>query len=121
MDLFLKFSINAARRLPKLPPEHICSQLHGHTFLIEIHVRGEVDPKTGWVLDFSDIDAPAKQIKDALDHRYLNDVPGLSNPTSESLAVWIWEKMGPCVADLHKIVVMEGTDRGCTYFGPNPR
>jgi 6-pyruvoyltetrahydropterin/6-carboxytetrahydropterin synthase len=121
MDLFLKFSINSARRLPKLPPEHICSRLHGHTFMIEIHVRGNVDPNTGWVLDFSDIDAPANEIKDALDHRYLNDVPGLSNPTSECVAIWIWEKLEASIAGLNKVVVMEGTDRGCTYFGPEHR
>lgn len=119
MELFLKFSINAARRLPKLPPEHICSRLHGHTFDIEIHIDGEVDPTTGWVIDFAELDEPVARIKQDLEHRYLNDVPGLDNPTSETLALWMWQRIDPMISGLARIVVMEGHDRGCTYRGPD--
>ena len=119
MELFLKFSINAARRLPKLPPEHICSRVHGHTFDIELHVAGEVDPDTGWVVDFAEFDAPLASLKEALEHRYLNDVAGLENPTSECLAMWIWQRLEPQLDGLDRIVVMEGHDRGCTYRGPS--
>ena len=118
MELFLKFSINAARRLPKLPPEHVCSRLHGHTFDIEIHIDGVIDPATGWVIDFAELDGPVAQIKQDLEHRYLNEVPGLDNPTSENLALWIWQRIDPMIPGLARIVVMEGRDRGCTYRGP---
>ena len=121
MDLFLKFSINAARRLPNLPAEHPCSRLHGHTFLIELHVSGEVDRSSGWVIDFSDLDAPADAVKSALEHRYLNEIDGLSNPTSEHLAIWIWDKVAVAICGLSKVVVMEGPDRGCAYNGPTDR
>ena len=119
MDLFLKFSINAARRLPNLPASHVCSRVHGHTFMVEVHVVGDVDETSGWVLDFDDLDGPAKEVQAALDHRYLNDIDGLSNPTSERIAMWIWNKMSSSVPGLSKIVVFEGADRGCSYSGPN--
>lgn len=118
MELFLKFSINAARRLPRLPPEHICSRVHGHTFDIEVHVSGAVDPATGWVIDFAELDEPVAGIKQALEHSYLNEVPGLENPTSENIAIWIWRRIGPTVPGLARVIVMEGHDRGCTYRGP---
>lgn len=120
MELFLKFSINAARRLPKLPAEHICSRVHGHTFDIEVHIDGDVDPATGWVIDFAELDQPVAGIKQSLEHRYLNEVPGLENPTSENLALWIWQRIDPAVPGLARIVIMEGHDRGCTYRGPVP-
>lgn len=118
MDLFLKFSINAARRLPNLPADHVCSRVHGHTFQIELHMCGDVDPETGWVVDFADLDGPVETVKAALEHRYLNDVEGLSNPTSEVLAMWIWDRVAPDLGGLSKVVVMEGSDRGCVYRGP---
>lgn len=118
MDLFYKFTINAARRLPNLPDDHICNRLHGHTFGIEIVVRGEVEATTGWVVDFAELDRPIAEIKAALEHRYLNDVEGLSNPTSEVLAIWLWQKISAAVDGLHKVEVCEGADRGCTYYGP---
>ena len=55
MDIYKKFSIEAAHRLPNVPPGHKCARLHGHSFQIEIHVSGPVDPGSGWVMDFGDI------------------------------------------------------------------
>jgi 6-pyruvoyltetrahydropterin/6-carboxytetrahydropterin synthase len=119
MDLFLKFSINAARRLPNLPAEHVCSRVHGHTFGIEVHVSGKVDVQTGWVVDFAELDGPVDSIKALLEHRYLNEIEGLENPTSEVMAMWIWDRIATRVSGLSKIVVMEGADRGCVYRGTN--
>lgn len=118
MELYFKFSINAARRLPNLPADHVCSRLHGHTFLIELHLRGEVDPDSGWVIDFAELESPATMVMSELEHRYLNDIDGLSNPTSENLAIWIWNKVHASVPGLTQVVVAEGTDRGCRYRGP---
>jgi 6-pyruvoyltetrahydropterin/6-carboxytetrahydropterin synthase len=118
MELFYKFSINAARRLPNLPADHVCSRLHGHTFLVELHLSGEVDPDSGWVIDFAELEDPAKAVMSELEHQYLNDVDGLSNPTSENLAIWIWDKVYSAVAGLSEVVVAEGADRGCRYRGP---
>jgi 6-pyruvoyltetrahydropterin/6-carboxytetrahydropterin synthase len=117
MEIFKAFTIEAAHRLPNVPPGHKCSRLHGHSFRIEVHVRGPLDPELGWVLDFADIKSAFQSIEDQIDHRYLNDVEGLENPTSEHLARWIWKKLVPALPSLSKIVVQETCTSGCVYAG----
>ena len=117
MDIFNRFSIEAARRLPNLPPEHPCSRLHGHSFQVEVHVTGPVDPVLGWVIDFADIQRAWAPIREALDHRCLNEVAGLENPTSEHLARWLWQRLLPALPGLSRIVVMETAVSGCVYRG----
>ncbi len=119
MDIFKLFTIEAAHRLPNVPDGHKCARLHGHSFKVEVHVRGEPDPKYGWIMDFADIKAAFAALYEQLDHRYLNDIPGLDNPTSEHLALWIWGELKPKLAALHKIVIHETCTSGCVYFGPN--
>ncbi len=55
MDIFKEFTFEAAHRLPHVPEGHKCARLHGHSFRVELHVRGPVDRATGWVMDFADI------------------------------------------------------------------
>jgi len=117
MDIFNIFHLECARRLPHLPAEHPCSRVHGHSFRIEIHVSGPLDEQLGWVLDFADVDRAWAPIKAALDHRYLNDVPGLDNPTSEIMAMWIWDRLKPALPGLGKIVIQETATSGCIYTG----
>ena len=69
--------------LPRLPKSHKCRRLHGHSFKVEIVVAGECDAKLGWLMDYADITAAFKPIWEKLDHHYLNEIPGLENPTSE--------------------------------------
>jgi len=118
MDIFKIFTIEAAHRLPNVPSGHKCAQLHGHSFRVEIHVAGDLDPQTGWVMDFADMKAAFQPIYDRLDHHYLNDIPGLENPTSEMLARWIWEQLKPALPLLAEIVVHETCTSGCRYHGP---
>ncbi len=117
MEIFRRFSIEAARRLPALPAEHPCSRLHGHSFQVEVRVAGPVDPRLGWVLDFADIQRAWSPVHAALDHRCLNEVEGLENPTSELLAIWIWGRLKPSLAGLVAVSVMETADSGCEYRG----
>lgn len=117
MDIFNIYYIEAARRLPRLPESHPCSRVHGHSFRIEVHVSGPVDPDTGWVIDFAELDAAFAPLKAQIDHRYLNDLPGLENPTSERLAQWIWQQLKPALPGLSKIVVQETQQSGCVYWG----
>ena len=93
MELRKTFQFEAAHLLPHLPEDHKCRRLHGHSFTAEIVVEGDCDPKLGWVLDYADISAAFKPLWEQLDHRYLNDVDGLENPTSENVAMWIWERL----------------------------
>ena len=117
MEIFKEFRIEAAHRLPNVPPGHKCARLHGHSFRIELHVEGEVDPHTGWVMDFADIKRAFEPIYQRLDHHYLNDVPGLDNPTSENLARYIWRELRPSLPLLARVVVHETCTSGCRYSG----
>lgn len=117
MEIFNIYHLESARRLPHLPPEHPCSRLHGHSFRVEVHVSGPLDEKLGWVVDFADVDAAWAPVRATLDHRYLNDLPGLENPTSELLAIWIWQRLKPALPGLAKIVIQETASSGCVYTG----
>ena len=118
MEIFKSFTLEAAHRLPNVPPGHKCARLHGHSFRVELHVSGEVGERTGWVMDFGDIKAAFKPLYERLDHHYLNDIPGLDNPTSENLAIWIWDQLKPALPLLGAVVVHETCTSGCRYTGP---
>lgn len=117
MEIYKAFTIEAAHRLPNLPDDHKCSRLHGHSFTIEIHVSGDVDEATGWVIDFSEISKIFKPLFECLDHHYLNDIDGLENPTSENLAKWVWQKLKPSLPLLSSVVIKETCTAGCIYKG----
>jgi 6-pyruvoyltetrahydropterin/6-carboxytetrahydropterin synthase len=114
MQIFKVFQVEAAHRLPNVPPGHKCSRLHGHSFRIEIHVSGEIDPAMGWVMDFADLKQAFAPLYDQLDHHYLNDIEGLENPTSEVLARWIWQRLEKRLQGLDKVVVHETCTSGAT-------
>ncbi|MEO8985728.1 MAG: 6-carboxytetrahydropterin synthase QueD [Rhodanobacter sp.] len=117
MDIFKSFTFEAAHRLPNVPVGHKCARLHGHSFGVEVHVSGEMGAQSGWVMDFSDIKAAYQPLHEVLDHHYLNDVPGLDNPTSEQLAVWLWDRLKPALPLLSAVVVRETCTSGCRYCG----
>lgn len=118
MEIFKEFIVEAAHRLPHVPSGHKCGRLHGHSIRIEVHVRGEVDSRTGWVQDFADIKGIFQPLYEQLDHHYLNEVVGLENPTSENLARWIWERLKPDLPLLSRVVVRETCTSGCAFDGP---
>lgn len=117
MEIFKVFTIEAAHRLPHVPPEHKCRRLHGHSFRIEVRVRGPVGADTGWVQDFADLARAFAPLHERLDHRYLNEVPGLENPTSENLARWVWRELAPALPGLAEVLVYETCTSGCRYRG----
>jgi 6-pyruvoyltetrahydropterin/6-carboxytetrahydropterin synthase len=83
---------------------------------VEVHVRGDVDPSTGMLMDFADIKAAFRPLHDCLDHHYLNEVDGLDNPTSENLARWLWDRLRYSMP-LSRIVVRETCTSGVSYEG----
>lgn len=117
MEIYKSFSIEAAHWLPRVPEGHKCGRLHGHSFQIEIHIEGPVDAELGWVEDFATVKAAFKGIEDRIDHRCLNEVAGLENPTSENLARWLWRELKPALPLLSSIVVKETCTSGCVYRG----
>jgi 6-pyruvoyltetrahydropterin/6-carboxytetrahydropterin synthase len=112
-----EFSFEAAHRLPKVPAEHKCARLHGHSFAVKITVVGDVGEKSGWVMDFADIGTAYSVIHRQLDHYYLNDIEGLENPTSENIARWIWQRLKPALAQLSEIEIRETCTSACIYNG----
>jgi len=117
MEIFKIFKFDAAHLLPNVGKGHKCSQLHGHSFRVEIHIQGPVGQPSGWVMDFADIAHAFQPLYDQLDHKYLNDIDGLDNPTSENIAKWIWKNLHSRLPQLSKIVVQESPESGCIYRG----
>lgn len=117
MEIFKLFTIEAAHRLPHLPVDHKCYRLHGHSFRIEAYVAGPTDPRLGWVQDFADIGRAFQPLFEQLDHRYLNEIAGLENPTSENLARWVWTRLKPALPGLSQVIVRETCTAGCIYRG----
>ena len=120
VELVKDFRFEAAHWLPNAPEGHKCRRMHGHSFRGEVAVRGEVDPRSGWLIDFADLKRAVDPLVAQLDHYVLNEVDGLSNPTSELLAVWLWDRLAPHVPLLYRVTVEETCSSRCHYFGPQP-
>ena len=117
IELRKVFQFEAAHLLPRLPESHKCRRLHGHSFQAEIVVAGDCDPELGWLVDYADISQAFKPLWEQLDHRYLNEIPGLENPTSEHIAKWIWDRLKPAVPLLTEVHVAETCTARCVYRG----
>lgn len=117
MEIFKDFTVESAHFLPNAPEGHKCRRLHGHSFKIGIHVSGEVSQDSGWVIDFGEISKAFAPLQAVLDHCLLNEVEGLSNPTSENISIWIWDRLKPVLSGLSKVVVYETCTSGCVYVG----
>lgn len=115
IEIFREFTFEAAHHLAvNVDPGHPYSRLHGHSFRVEVYVRGEPGEKTRWVCDFADIQAQIDPIRDQLDHHYLNEIPGLETPTLETISQWLWDRLKPALPGLSKIVVRRGScAEGC--------
>jgi len=117
MEIFKEFTFEAAHRLPNVPQGHKCARLHGHSFRVTIHLHGVVEPDSGWVMDFADLKEVFQPLHDQLDHHCLNEIDGLSNPTTENIARWIWQRIRPSLPGLSKVLVRETCTSGCVYQG----
>ncbi len=111
------FRFEAAQTLPKLPSSHKCTRMHGHSFKVEIAVEGEIDPSVGWVYDHAEISRAMAPLMDLLDHAYLNEIPGLENPTIELMAAWLWRKLSPQLPGLCEITIHETPSARCVFRG----
>jgi len=117
VEVVKDFQFEAAHFLPNVPEGHKCRRTHGHSFRGEIAVRGEIDPRLGWVIDFADLKKAVDPLVNELDHYLLNDIAGLENPTSELLAIWIWKRLERQVPNLHRVTIEETCTSRCHYYG----
>ena len=111
------YRFEAAHFLPKVPAGHKCARMHGHSYVVEIAIEGDVDPERGWLMDFAQIDEHVAPLVRQLDHQVLNKIPGLDNPTSEHLAAWWWGKLTPTLPALVEVVISETPTSRCIYRG----
>ncbi len=117
MIIFKKFTFDSAHFLPNVPDDHKCKQMHGHTYRMTAFFAGELDPLLGCVVDFADIKSVVKPIVDRIDHKLLNDIKGLENPTCEMITQWLWNEIKPKLPMLVKIQLDETPTSGAVYEG----
>jgi len=122
MEISYRFGFDAAHRFEHYPAGHPHAGLHGHSFQVEVALRGELDPQTGFVADLAEVERVCAEVRAALDHRFLNDIDGLAQPSLERLCIWIWRRLAPRFASLASVAVgRDSCGQRCTYFGPQGR
>lgn len=117
MRIWIDFQFESAHRLPHVPEGHKCGRLHGHNYRVRLFASGQLVEPQGWIVDYFDIQAAWKPISSLIDHRYLNEIDGLENPTTEVLARWIWQRVKPSLPSLCRVEIHETDTTGCEYEG----
>ncbi len=114
LETFIEFTFEAAHTTP--PYTHP----HGHTFKAQVVLTGTPDPYYGWSHDFRDVEPVVEEVRKELDHKYLNDIEGLTMPTLENVTRWIWHRLDGRIEGLDRVVLRRGADghaEGCSYRG----
>lgn len=121
MDIYREFTFEAAHQIPQLPEWHACGRMHGHTYRVEVWLRAAMPEGKPWFFDWNALDDPIAKILGLVDHRLLNDVAGLSIPSCENVAIWMWKALVAFGAGQHlyKIKIYEGMRSGLEYYGPD--
>ena len=118
MKIYRTYTLHAARFIPTLDKTHPCSKMHGHTFKIIVEIDDSINEQTGFVMDIYDLDVIVNdKIIKVIDHKILNDIKGLENPSSEYLSIWIWSKLIVYIPILSEITVSEDNGTGIKYSG----
>jgi 6-pyruvoyltetrahydropterin/6-carboxytetrahydropterin synthase len=116
VEIVKEFAFDAAHFLPTAAEGHPYRRMHGHSFLAEVALAGTPDPASGWLVDFAVIEAALAKLRDRLDHRTLNDIPGLSVPTLENLAAWLYGELEATLPGLTRVTVRRpSSGESCTY------
>jgi len=117
VSLTKSFTFEAAHWLPTFPEGHKCRRLHGHSFRVDVIVQGDVPEEQGYLIDFGQITKAVDPIQTQLDHYLLNEVEGLSNPTAEMLAKWVYDRLKPSLTLLAAVCVHETCTSAARYEG----
>ena len=117
MEIYKEFAFDSAHFLPNVPEGHKCKNMHGHTYRLRVCIQGQPDPVLGWLMDFKDLKDIVGHTIDQLDHKLINDIPGLDNPTAENITIWIWQQIQPKLPMLSKIELYETPTTGVIYNG----
>jgi 6-pyruvoyltetrahydropterin/6-carboxytetrahydropterin synthase len=117
MEIFKQFTFDSAHHLPHVPEGHKCKNVHGHTYRLTLYFEGPLHPQLGWVEDFAVIKKVVKPVIETLDHKNLNEIDGLENPTCEIIGVWIWDRVKPMIPSLSRLELNETPTSGVVYRG----
>ena len=118
VELTQEFGFDAAHYMPFQPEGHEYRRMHGHSFYAEVTLRGQIDPARGWVRDLGEVKATLDAIRETLDHRLLNEVPGLENPTLEILARYIFEAAKARLPEVVRVKLRRPSyGQACVYEG----
>jgi len=117
VELRKSLRFEAAHCLPCAPEGHRCRRVHGHSYVVEVVVEGEVDPKRQWLIDYGELVRICEPVRAELDHSLINDIPGLEAGTAEQLALFFWERIVNSIPGLKEVVVRETATSSCTYRG----
>ena len=117
MEIYKEFSFDSAHFLPFVPEGHKCRNMHGHTYKLKVYIQGQPDPTYGWLMDFKELKDIVGKVIDQLDHKLINDIPGLENPTAENITIWIWNQISPLLSLLSRIELQETPTTGVIYSG----
>ena len=117
MEMYKDFSFDSAHFLRHVPDGHKCKTMHGHTYKLRVVLKGEPHPHLGWIMDFKDLQDCVCPVIEQLDHKLINDVQGLENPTAENITIWIWQQIKPMLPQLNRIELYETPTTGVIYSG----
>lgn len=121
LEICHEFGFDAAHRFPSAPRGHRYRGVHGHSFRVEIALRGVPRPPSGFVSDFARLEQACVKLRARLDHALLNEIAGLRLPSLENLCLWIWDRLAPQFRGLTRVTVRrDSLGQSCTYLGPAP-
>jgi 6-pyruvoyltetrahydropterin/6-carboxytetrahydropterin synthase len=117
VEIAYRFGFDAAHRFDSYPEGHLYRGVHGHSFQVEVAVRGKPDPATGFITDLGDLERACTSLRGELDHRMLNDIGGLENPSLENLCLWIWRRLQSSFTLAYVTVRRDSYGQSATYRG----
>lgn len=117
MQVYKRFTFDSAHYLPNVPADHKCRNVHGHTYRVTVFLEGDLQPELDWIVDFAEVSRIVKAVIRVVDHRLLNEIPGLENPTCEVIAAWLWKKIEPELPTLRRIELAETPTSGVIFEG----
>jgi 6-pyruvoyltetrahydropterin/6-carboxytetrahydropterin synthase len=117
MQIFKQFTFDSAHFLPNVPDGHKCKEIHGHTYHLKVFIEGDLVPHLEWVMDFAELKGVIVPVIKSIDHKLMNNLKGLENPTCENIAIWLWDQIKPHVPQLIRIELHETPTSGAIYEG----
>jgi 6-pyruvoyltetrahydropterin/6-carboxytetrahydropterin synthase len=119
-ELSKQFRFDAAHSLERVVDTEPSRRIHGHSYRAEVTLRGMPEAKSGMIVDFGLFERALEEARQGLDHRLLDEVPGLAPATMENIAAWIWNQLSPKLPQIAKVTIYRDSyGETCTYYGPS--